>query len=258
MKKILINESEKRQILNQHKKAGYTISEQQESVVDVNNILNVLKQNVQTPGTNEKRLLFAIKNLKTIQDIQKLESLISTSKGMRNLKSLSDVINFELDMSDYQDTQTRKQIWSHLNSIDKSYRLQPDEKSGQKLVKVSSKNVDKETPKNGEQKWVPSPNENEVKSGKKMVKKGMKGDVVLKIQEQLKLRGYKINPDSIYGNDTYNTVKKFQQDSKLKSVDGIVGPETYNKLFTTIKVGNKINPESSVPSPTKGMTPLNM
>jgi hypothetical protein len=132
MKRILISESEKRKILNQHKKAGHTISEQQESAVDVNSILKILKQNVQTPGTDEKQMLYAISRLKSIQDIQTLENLISTSKGMRNLKSLSDVINFELDMSDYQDTQTRKQIWLHLNNIDKSYRLQPDKKKRSK------------------------------------------------------------------------------------------------------------------------------
>lgn len=236
MKRILISESEKRAILNQHKKAGHTISEQQESAVDVNSILKILKQNVQTPGTDEKQMLYAIGRLKSTQDIQTLENLISTSKGMRNLKSISDVINFELDLSDYQDTQTRRKIWLHLNNIDKSYRLQPDKKRGQKLVKVTPTDVNKKTPEkklppnnSNTIQWIQAPSESDIAQGKQMLKMGMEGDSVAKIQQELKLTPV----DSKFGKNTYNAVVKFQKSKGLKP-DGIVGKDTYRELMVGV------------------------
>ena len=63
-----------------------------------------------------------------------------------------------------------------------------------------------------------------------LIKKGNKGDIVNYLQYKLFSRLY--NPgtiDGIFGNKTLAAVKQFQKDNNL-SVDGIVGPKTWNKL----------------------------
>lgn len=66
---------------------------------------------------------------------------------------------------------------------------------------------------------------------------GSRGDMVTQIQQQLKDLGYDLGTsgdkkdgvDGKYGGKTYNAVKKYQKDKKLK-IDGIVGDETITSL----------------------------
>lgn len=96
----------------------------------------------------------------------------------------------------------------------------------------SDNNQTIEKPENGKINkfsWINSPNIEEIKSGKRIISKGMTGDSVRFIQELLKNKGYTINVDSKFGKETDKVVKQFQTDKSLR-VDGKVGIETYNKL----------------------------
>lgn len=63
------------------------------------------------------------------------------------------------------------------------------------------------------------------------VKKGAKGRLTYVIQGMLYCRGYNTNGvDGVFGNGTYNAVKSFQKNNGL-SADGIVGKNTFEKLF---------------------------
>ena len=83
-------------------------------------------------------------------------------------------------------------------------------------------------------KWTQAPTEDEVKNGKKVVKLGMKGDFVTKLQQQLKSKGFDPKgTDGKFGKDTKNAVIKFQENVGFtgKDVDGVVGKNTYAALF---------------------------
>lgn len=60
-----------------------------------------------------------------------------------------------------------------------------------------------------------------------MLKRGSSGYQVKVLQ---KLLG-KLEIDGIFGNDTENRVKQYQEQNKL-GIDGIVGFETWNNLLT--------------------------
>ena len=76
------------------------------------------------------------------------------------------------------------------------------------------------------------------------VKKGAKGTKVIELQRDLTQLGYggllgKFGPngdgiDGIFGDNTKKVVIKFQQDKQLKKIDGIVGPETWGSICTSI------------------------
>lgn len=76
--------------------------------------------------------------------------------------------------------------------------------------------------------WVKAPSEQEVIAGTKKLKPGTVGDVVTKIQQALGFTGR--NLDGKFGNNTFNAVKKFQQEVGLED-NGIVGSDTYTILF---------------------------
>ena len=67
----------------------------------------------------------------------------------------------------------------------------------------------------------------------RLVVPNMKGDNVRKVQDALVKKGINLNADGIFGPDTEDAVKKFQQNSGLKD-DGIVGPNTLQKLGVTL------------------------
>ena len=68
----------------------------------------------------------------------------------------------------------------------------------------------------------------------RVLKKGNKGDEVSYLQYKLLSRLYDPGTvDGIFGNNTLSAVKQFQKDNKL-SVDGIVGPKTWNKLKSIV------------------------
>jgi hypothetical protein len=91
-----------------------------------------------------------------------------------------------------------------------------------------------------ESQLLVAPTLNDVKSGKKVIKKGQKGESVKEIQKMLNSIGYdylisdmgnlKNWNDGDYGESTKLAVETFQDEFSLKT-DGIVGKETLNKLI---------------------------
>jgi hypothetical protein len=76
--------------------------------------------------------------------------------------------------------------------------------------------------------WKPSPTEEEVRDGKQLLRYGMKGDFVKKVQETLGFTGTAL--DSKFGGNTLKAVKDFQRKNDLKD-DGLVGEKTYAAMF---------------------------
>ena len=62
-----------------------------------------------------------------------------------------------------------------------------------------------------------------------VLKKGSKGTMVTELQQRLKMRGYSLVCDSVFGNKTLEAVMAFQAENGLV-VDGIVGKNTWGKI----------------------------
>lgn len=62
------------------------------------------------------------------------------------------------------------------------------------------------------------------------VRKGAEGNITYLIQAMLVCHSFDIDADGIFGNATENAVREFQKRNGL-SQDGIVGKDTFNKLF---------------------------
>ena len=62
------------------------------------------------------------------------------------------------------------------------------------------------------------------------VRQGASGNITMLIQMALFIKGYNLSMDKKFGSDTARIVKQFQNDNGL-SVDGIVGKNTFKKLF---------------------------
>ena len=62
------------------------------------------------------------------------------------------------------------------------------------------------------------------------VRQGASGNITMLIQMALFIKGYNINMDKKFGNNTLMIVGQFQNDNGLTS-DGIVGKNTFKKLF---------------------------
>jgi peptidoglycan hydrolase-like protein with peptidoglycan-binding domain len=63
-----------------------------------------------------------------------------------------------------------------------------------------------------------------------VLKKGLKGEAVTRLQDGLLQLGYDPGPvDGVFGSRTQSAVKQFQRDSSLAD-DGIVGPKTWAAL----------------------------
>ena len=70
------------------------------------------------------------------------------------------------------------------------------------------------------------------------IKSGSKGEVVELVQRMLNEKGYACgSADGIFGTKTKNAVEKYQK-AKGLSVDGIVGDNTYAKLFADCLLKN--------------------
>ena len=82
-------------------------------------------------------------------------------------------------------------------------------------------------------------------------KKGSTGDDVKKIQQALNETGqYNLAVDGVYGNETAKAVTGYQQSNGL-GVDGIVGSETWGKLF-----GGGTGTQNNAAQPTTQKTPM--
>ena len=70
-------------------------------------------------------------------------------------------------------------------------------------------------------------------SGYPVIKMGsIRKDYVLLLQNALTARGYPVEIDGSFGPETFNAVKRFQNDYHLE-VDGVVGSQTWNALFNS-------------------------
>lgn len=88
-----------------------------------------------------------------------------------------------------------------------------------------------------------------------VLKKGSSGSQVAALQQRLNKLGFNCGiADGIFGQGTYNAVVAYQKTNGL-SADGIVGPATAKKLFTT-QAGSGSSPTPTpTPSPTPTPTP---
>ena len=77
--------------------------------------------------------------------------------------------------------------------------------------------------------WKPSPTEEEVRDGKQLLRYGMRGDFVKKVQETLGFTGKAL--DGKFGGDTLKAVRQFQTKAKLEDTSGLVGEKTYAAMF---------------------------
>lgn len=83
--------------------------------------------------------------------------------------------------------------------------------------------------------------------GNGIVRQGMQGQQVTNLQQLLRDKGYmNIAPTGVFGDLTYQAVRKFQQDHSL-AVDGIAGPATFGALQ-----GNTSAPSKPSTPPSSG------
>ena len=64
-----------------------------------------------------------------------------------------------------------------------------------------------------------------------VVKRGSRGNAVRQVQQRLKDRGWKVTVDGVFGAGTDTVVRAFQREKRLVA-DGVVGPRTWNALWT--------------------------
>jgi hypothetical protein len=113
----------------------------------------------------------------------------------------------------------------------------PEEFFNEFLIKFKQESENK---RKIELELMKSPTLDDVKSGKKVIKKGQKGDSVKDIQKMLYSIGYDylVNKfetlskwnDGDFGESTKLAITTFQEDNNLNP-DGIIGKETLNKLI---------------------------
>jgi hypothetical protein len=77
-------------------------------------------------------------------------------------------------------------------------------------------------------------------------------DAVAELQDALNLKGFSVEVDGLFGGETLNAVKKFQQEHDLK-VDGTVGPLTWVALLGLAPVG--LYPVPGGPPPPETTSP---
>lgn len=82
---------------------------------------------------------------------------------------------------------------------------------------------------------------------------GSKGSDVQKLQELLNQNGYNLDTDGIFGSNTQNAVKEYQQENGL-TVDGIVGKNTWGAL-TSASTATPSTP-TTTPTQTETKAPI--
>lgn len=228
-------------------------------------------------GTDEQALIDAFNELQSVSDYIALDDYFK--KIMKNsAQSIRRALNAELGMGDANvATSIQKKLKSI--GIDMYFDTTSSNKdvlggSIQIVVPTSVKDETKkdETKKDETKKttqptkpqWVQSPTEEQVKSGSKYVKAGMKGDFVKKIQQKLNdvatsegntnLNVGKV--DGYFGNKTKQALKNFQVSAGLKG-DGVLGKDTYSVLFrevsTPVALATKGLSIPSVDTPKSGI-----
>ena len=71
-----------------------------------------------------------------------------------------------------------------------------------------------------------------------MIQSGATGETVQSLQLLLQQRGQTLEVDGIFGPQTAQAVRAYQQAQHL-SVDGIVGPQTWQSLIVTVRNGSQ-------------------
>jgi hypothetical protein len=77
--------------------------------------------------------------------------------------------------------------------------------------------------------YRPAPTLDAAGQGQRNIERGMSGQSVRELQQQLRDRGHQIQVDGLFGPRTEEAVRAFQRANGAR-VDGIVGPETTGKL----------------------------
>ncbi|MER5631536.1 L,D-transpeptidase family protein [Streptomyces nitrosporeus] len=67
---------------------------------------------------------------------------------------------------------------------------------------------------------------------------GAQGSMVTALQQLLSARGHSLTADGSFGNLTAAAVRSFQTKQRLQA-DGVVGPNTWNALTTTLRTGSR-------------------
>lgn len=210
-------------------------------------------------GTDENRLVAGFKELETAQDFFNLNNHYKSKWG----KEIPYLLRKELGIGD---AWVAKQIADHLKTLGftMSYSLSANKEGVvSDTIKISynkpQKPVKQETkpqPQKQKPTWVQGPKEEEVKAGKKLLKSGMMGDFVKKVQNQLKVKG--VNPGTIdgkFGKNTKNAVIQFQKTLGLKP-DGVVGKNTYDQLFFETPKVEPTNVQQQTPAEQPGLNPV--
>jgi peptidoglycan hydrolase-like protein with peptidoglycan-binding domain len=70
------------------------------------------------------------------------------------------------------------------------------------------------------------------------IRQGAKAHPVPSLQYHLRARGHVVTVDGDFGPKTTTAVRAFQQEKKL-TVDGIVGPQTWQALVVTVRRGDQ-------------------
>jgi len=225
-------------------------------------------------GTDEQALIDSFNELQSVSDYVALDDYFK--KVMKNsAQSIRRALNAELGQGD---ADTARAIQKKLKSIgiDMSFDTTSsnyDVLGGSIQIVVPSsvkdepkkveptKDATKDSNKPAKTQWVQSPSEEEVKSGTKYVKAGMKGDFVKKIQQALNdiaqsEGNNNLNvgkADGYFGNKTKQGLKNFQVSAGLKG-DGVLGKDTYSVLFrevsTPLALSQQNTKSVSIPSVT--------
>lgn len=81
----------------------------------------------------------------------------------------------------------------------------------------------------------------DIAQGRALLRLGSSGNSVFEIQKKLKESGeLRKEPNGKFDKDTYNAVIAFQTKNKIR-IDGIVGPQTYSKLYGTENPMDQLN-----------------
>lgn len=190
-------------------------------------------------GTDENRMIRGFKELETLQDFLDLNNYYK-SKWRREIPYL---LQKELGRND---AWVAKEIADHLKTIGvkMTYNVAADKRGVvSDTIKISFSRPKKqvkpeEKPQPKVPTWVKGPKEEEVKAGQKVLKSGMMGDLVKKVQQTLNDIATKEGNsnvavgkvDGYFGGKTKKGLQNFQISVGLKG-DGVLGKDTYSVLF---------------------------
>jgi hypothetical protein len=191
-------------------------------------------------GTDENRVVTGFKELETTQDFDNLNKHYKSKWG----KEIPYLLRKELGIND---ADTAKAIADHLKTIgiQMTYSLSVNKKSVisdtiklSYIKKPQAQPKPEEKPQPKKPTWVKGPKEEEVKAGQKVLKSGMMGELVKKLQQSLNTIATKEGNtnlsvgkvDGYFGGKTKKGLQNFQISAGLKG-DGVLGKDTYAVLF---------------------------